>query len=324
MDQWLLRRLFAQADYSTPRFAYQDTVNWMAGLSILCDCGMFAPDEIRRHYAAVQRRKVNAEADTWAFENVFMSLHNIAALGEFAKKCDPVQVVRSAIIAWYYAVYYAASGMVAAASGSRQETHAETAKVWDADIVSRQLAVGPFGLQLTTLIDLDVKDEMTRLRDGNEFTLTNAPEGPAQAWGACFAYLSGTANYARDKIEESLKISHEFKELGLENFRTKKAAQLRDSRLKGRPVNFLNQAFRYRGKANYRDSIYLSYGANRKAKLKTFVQDLEKVAQNFTRMACAYIARRVEKGTWDLFVQDLEARETRRSGLIVGSCRCEI
>lgn len=306
MDQWLLRRLFAQADHPTPRFAYQGTVNWMAGLSILCDSSMFAPEEIRHRYAAVQRRKVNTEADTWAFENLFMSLHNVAALGEFIEKCDPVPVVRSAIITWYYAVYYAASGMVAAASGSKQETHTETAKVWHADIVSRQLAIGPFGLQLNTLVDRDVKDEVSRLRDGNQFALAKLPENEAQAWGACVAYLSGTASYERDKVEEFLKASREFKELGVENFRARKAAHLRDSRLKGRPVNFLTQAFRYRGKANYRDSIYLSYGANRKATLKTFVQDLENVAQNFTRMACAYIARRVEKGTWDLFVQDLE------------------
>lgn len=306
MEQWLLRRLFAQADQPTPRFAYQGTINWMRALSILCDSSLFAPDELRKHYTSVQRRKVNEEADTWAFENIFMSLHNLSALRELVEKCEPVPVVRSAIIGWYYAVYYAASGMVAAASGSKQETHAETAKVWHADIVSKNLAIGPLGLRLDTMVDRDVKEEISRLRNGNDFALANTPNTEAEAWGGCLAYLSGTAGYEREKIEMSVKSSREFKELDVENFRTRSAAKLRDARLEGKPVNFLIQAFRYRGKANYRDSIYLSYGSNRESTLKLFVEDLENVAANFIKMSCAYIARRVEKGTWDLFVQDLE------------------
>lgn len=307
MEQWLLRRLFAQTDQPAPRFAYQGTVNWMHALSILCDSSLFSPAELRNHYSSVQRRKVNIESDTWAFENVFMSLHNLAALCEFVEKCDPVPIVRSAIIGWYYAVYYAASGMVAAASGSRQETHSETAKVWHADIVTKNLAIGPFGLQLNTLVDRDVKQEMARLRNGNDFALATSPTTEREAWGACLAYLSGTAGFEREKIEATVKESREFKELGVENFRTKSAAQLRDRRLDGKPVNLLIQAFRYRGKANYRDSIYLSYGANREANLTTFVKDLDNVATNFVKMACAYIARRVEKETWDLFIRDLES-----------------
>lgn len=306
MDKWLLRRLFAHSDPATPRFAYQSTVNWMAALSILCDSEAFSPEAMRSFYLAVPRRAVNEEADTWCFENVFMMLHNVEALSEMTGKCEPLPVIRSAIISWYYAIYYAASGMVAAASGSKPETHADTARIWHADIAGRGHAIGPFGLHLDTLVPSEVKAEVSQLRAGNSFALTKVATDEADALGACVAYLSGTAKYEQEKVEELVRASTPFKDLGVSDFRTKRAAQFRDARLSKRSVNFLTQAFRYRGKANYRDSIYLSYGANRKETLKTFLSDLENVASSFATMACRYMARRVEKGAWERFVEDLD------------------
>ena len=306
MEQWLLRRLFAHSNPPTPRFAYQSTVNWMAALSILCDSEAFSPASMKSFYAAVQRRTVNEEADTWCFENVFMMLHNVEALREMAERCEPLPVIRSAIITWYYAIYYAASGMVAAASGATPETHADTARIWHADIAAKGHAIGPFGLHLDSLVPSDVKSEVVRLRCGNNFALTKEATDEADALGACVAYLSGTAGYVKEKVEESVRASSIFKELGVSNFKTKRAAQLRDERLRKRSVNFLTQAFRYRGKANYRDSIYLSYGANRSETLKTFLSDLETVASGFATMACRYMERRVEKAAWERFVQDLD------------------
>jgi hypothetical protein len=306
MEQWLLQRLFAHSDPATPRFAYQSTVNWMAALAILCESEAFSPDAIQSLYPAVQRRAVNEEADTWCFENVFMMLHNIEALREIAGKCEPLPVIRSAIISWYYTIYYAASGMIAAASGARPKTHADTARIWHSDIAVKGHAIGPFGLHLDTLVPTDVKAKISQLRGGNNFALTKQATNEYEALGACIAYLSGTAGYEQNKVEYSVRASSPFKELGVSDFRTKKAAHLRDTRLSKRSVNFLTQAFRYRGKANYRDSIYLSYGTNRQDTLKTFLSDLEIVAQSFTTMACRYMASRVEKGAWERFVEDLD------------------
>ena len=70
---------------------------------------------------------------------------------------------------------------------------------------------------------------------------------------------------------------------------------------------FLTQAFRYRGKANYRDSVYLSYGADRTAELVQFIADLAFVAERFTRMAAHVVAKRTERGTWPDFVADINA-----------------
>ena len=236
-----------------------------------------------------------------------MALHNIAALNEMSSDyVNKVAIVRSAIVAWYYAVYYSASGMVAAASGSKQETHAATAKVWQNDIVNKNLAISPFGLRLNTLVQKDVKSEIASLRNGNNFDLVNSPQTESDAWGAVYGYLSGTADYEKWRIEERVRDSKEFKKLNVNNFRTKAARELRDTKLKSGIVNFLVQAFRYRGKANYRDSIYLSYGESRSDIISIFVKNLGVVATTFSQMACFYISRRVDKQSWNDFSQDLQ------------------
>lgn len=71
-------------------------------------------------------------------------------------------------------------------------------------------------------------------------------------------------------------------------------------------VNFLIQAFRYRGKANYRDSIFLSYGNESKEIITQFNQDLLDVSYAFVRSASFYSSKRVERDTWSTFVSDIE------------------
>jgi hypothetical protein len=306
MEKWLLKRLFENEDQAVPRFAFQSTVNWMAALAIICQKEQFSDDCLREFYKSVQRRKTNYKADTWVFENILMSLHNIAALDEMSSSIgNKVAIVRSAIICWYYAIYDSSSAMVAASSGSRQEAHAATAKVWHNDIADKELAVNPFGLSLNTLIQKEVKSTIKSLRNGNDFLLVNEPHTEKEAWGAIYTYLSGTAEYEKEKVEEHVKSSTEFRRLGVDNFRRKDARALRDLKLEKGIVNFLIQSFRYRGKANYRDSIYLSYGETRTETVTTFIEHLRCVATAYLRMTCHYVSKRVEKGSWLCFSEDL-------------------
>ena len=46
-------------------------------------------------------------------------------------------------------------------------------------------------------------------------------------------------------------------------------------------INFLTQSYRYRGKANYRDSVYLSYGEDNSNLLNILLKDLELVSKKF-------------------------------------------
>jgi uncharacterized protein (UPF0332 family) len=306
MEKWLLGRLFDTGDQPVPRFAYQSTVNWMAGLAIKCEADDFGSEKLRNFYSNVQRRSTNTEADTWVFENIVMALHNVAALNQMnAIAENKTSIVRAAIIEWYYAVYYSSSAMVAASSGSKQRTHASTAKVWQNDIVSRQLVVSPFELSLDTLVEKDVKEKVAQMRAGNTYKLTDNPTNNEEAWGCICGYVSGTANYEKSRTEERVKTSSEFRNLNVSDFRKRDARSLRDSQLKKGYVNFLIQAFRYRGKANYRDSIYLSYGENREESIEKLVKSLKIVATSFVKMASHYCERRVESGTWELFSADL-------------------
>jgi len=197
--------------------------------------------------------------------------------------------------------------MLAAASGSDPQTHAKTARVWQTDIVDHGLVVGPFRHCLNDITPAGVDAEIARLRGQNPHDLNLCPTDGETAYGAVLSYLKGTAEHEESRTEGGIRNSKEFKALGVNNFRTKAARELRDRALSREQVNFLVQAFRYRGKANYRDSIYLSYGDNRLDAVSTFTSDMELVAAKFIAMTCHYVSRRTEKGTWQAFAEDMRA-----------------
>jgi hypothetical protein len=279
----------------------------MRGLAILTKEDTFTDIKIQDFYKDVKRRNKNNEADLMVFENILMAIHNLHSLKLINTKIDnPYSIARTQIISWYYCIYYASSAMIGAQSGNMQETHAGTAKVWHKDIVEK-LTMSPFNLSLSTLVEKDFKRIIQTMRNGNSFNLNNYPTNEAEAFGALFSYLQGTASYKKWETEENIKGSKEFKELGVNNFRKKVAQELRDKKLEKGIVNFLVQAFRYRGKANYRDSVFLSYGDDRSEELKQFILDLDTVATAFLKMASTYAKARVHKADWDEFVADLES-----------------
>ena len=306
MTQWLLNRLFDTKDQPKPQFAFQGTVNWMRALTRLVENGSFKDINIKDHYKSVKRRKPNPEADTLVFENMMMAFHNQASLVRLTEdSTHHYDVCRSAIISWYYSTYFTCSAMVAAASGSKQETHALTARVWQSDIVDAGLVMLPFSLSLSSLVQKVIEAEISSFRGSNKYYLNTYAENDNEAWGAVVSYLKGTWDYEKWRVEERVRASREFKALGVDSFRTKSARALRDEQLAKNGVNYLIQAFRYRGKANYRDSIFLSYGYDNSEKIENLVQDLETVSLTFQRMAAFYLSRRVEKDSWSEFVGDL-------------------
>lgn len=302
---WLLDRLFDHQHQPTPRFAFQGTVNWMRALSVLVNEGTLSHERLREFYSQIQRRAPNEEADTLAFECMLMALHNVAALKKAEELNDPYSFVRSAIVAWYYAIYNASKSMIAAATGGDPQTHSKTGKIWQTEIAARNLAVPPFDLNFEDITPANIEVKIADLRNGNPYDLNTSPTNHEQAVGAAISYLKGTAEYEKLSLEEEIRNSSEFKKQGHKDFRTKAARTLRDAKLSRAQVNFLVQAFRYRGKANYRDAIYLSYGADNSATLTTFSKDLTNVAGAFTVMAAHYLSRRCAKNNWSLFVNDL-------------------
>ncbi len=302
---WLLNKLFIHADQPKPRFAFQGTVNWMRALSILVN-GQFSHHQILQFYQHVHRRRANEQADALAYECLTMSMHNVSAINSMKEIGDPYPIVRSAIVAWYYGTYYAAKAMLAACSGSDPQTHASAGKLWQSEIVNAGLVKGPFDLSITGIAPTNVSQVISALRAGNTHNLNTEPTDEETALGAVYSYLKGTAEYEQWRLEEIVKNSREYKQGGFDSFRTNAAKALRDAKLNPASVNYLVQAFRYRGKANYRDAIYLSYGQDETEKLEQFVSDLAAVAGAFSLMAAHYAARRVVRSEWADFAADLE------------------
>jgi hypothetical protein len=114
--------------------------------------------------------------------------------------------------------------------------------------------------------------------------------GHAQAM--LLSYLRGTGEYYYAQVKREL-LDKDLRKLKLPNFRSKAAQEVRDKRMAGREYNFLHLAFRYRGKANYRDSLFLAYGAAQLLDAKPFFADLATVARFAAGCALAYIERRM-------------------------------
>ena len=302
---WLLSRLFDQGDQPTPRFAFQGTVNWMRALSICSDSNEFSHESLRDFYLPVQRRPANESGDTLALECLTMAMHNVSALDSMEGIENPYPIVRSAIVSWYYATYYSSKAMLAASSGADPQTHASAGKIFQSEIVDRGLVKNPFDLSVINLIPSNIKSEISTLRSGNTHDLNTLPDNEEMAFGALCSYLKGTAEYEQWRLEEQVKGSSEYRRGGFNSFRTNAAKALRDAKLAPANVNILVQAFRYRGKANYRDAIYLSYGSDQSDRLNQFIEDLSVVSGAYTRMAAHYLARRIVRADWEAFVEDI-------------------
>jgi hypothetical protein len=302
---WLLKNLFTYGDQPKPRFAFQGTVNWMRGLSILSE-NDFSHQQLRQFYRHIQRRRANEESDVLAYECLMMSMHNVSALDSLEAIENPYPIVRSAIVAWYYATYYAAKAMLAASSGADSQTHAAAGKAWQSEIIVPGLAKNPFDLSISDLTPTNVRQVITTLRGGNKNDLNVEPTNRDTAFGAIYSYLKGTAEYEQWRLKEKVKDSAAYKQGGYTSFRSNAAKELRDAKLRQAHVNFLVQAFRYRGKANYRDAIYLSYGRDDTDRLRQYVTDLGTVGGAFSLMAAHYVSKRVVRNDWAQFVADIK------------------
>lgn len=306
----LIDRFMTQGTLSDPKgipdptFSLPGTLNWMRALALLVKNNGIDRASMKTLCSSVQKGTLTDQVANTSFEQLLMSLHHLAslkAIGTLPKKIDPA---RSAIVTWYYGIYHAASAMIASQDGSFQDNHGETANSWDRQFNGRPFVPSPFSYRVTTLVKKDMEAEIAGLRGTNTFNLNIEPMDVNQAFGACMSYLQGSANWRREYIEDEVK-RRELAKAGLNNFRTKAAQQIRDARLKGKSYGFVHQAFRYRGKANYREALFITYGHHVETMLDCFHSDLFVVLEGFLCMAGSFCARRIGKDLWNGFHDDL-------------------
>jgi len=288
-------------------FALPSTIHWMHALAILVESRGTHFQSAQSFYGNTQNSKMSDRTLNTVSEQLLFAFHQIVALRALGVVPNKADVARMAIVSWYYGIYGAASAMIAAADGSFQETHRATAQQWDAQFPSRGLAMAPFADRLTSILKSDVEAGLKAVRSRGKHPLTTYPKTVEQGWGCLAEYLSGTAQWEQWNCKEQLKSTKEFKRLYVDNFRKKEARSLRDSAYCRRSICFLQQASRYRGKANYRDAIYLAYGRSVAPRLDVLVDDLSTVLEGFAAMAAGYCSRRMGKDKWQTFLDDLDA-----------------
>lgn len=289
-----------------PGMALASTVNWMRALAILARSNNVGFASSMTSYANVQRGKFTAQEENTVLEQLLFALHQISALEAMRQTARKADLARVAAVAWYYGIYAASSAMVTAQTKTVQYNHTQTANALDRQIAAAGLLPNPFSFRLSTLVSKDVEAEIKAYRNGNAFVLTHAATNMNDARGACCAYLSGNADWWKWKVEQAIRSSTEFKALNVDNFRTKAARQVRDKALAKKSVCFLHQAIRYRGKANYREALYLAHGLGTETVLNDFIDNLSSVLCAFVSAAGAFAARRLGSSLWTDFNADLE------------------
>lgn len=290
-----------------PQFALPSTVNWMRALAILVKDKPLNFSSAKTFYTAHGKRRMDALVENTVFEQLFLGLHHLSALDQMKDTQTSADFGRVGILAWYYGITNAASAMTAAQNGSFQEDHAGTAKMWDGEIAARGLAMEPFSWRISSLVEATYKNEVDLYRAGSNGNLQVEPSTPSDAVGAAAGYLSGSAKWYAWKTTEDIRKGQEYRHLGVHDFRTKAARSLRDNRLSQRTMGFIHQAARYRGKANYREALFLAYGNNTETILKGFVADQATVLRAFLAMAGAFTSRKLGKTLWADFVDDVDA-----------------
>ncbi|WP_271611849.1 hypothetical protein [Bradyrhizobium sp. CCBAU 21362] len=299
----------APRDVPDARFALPSSIHWMRALAILAADQNVDFAVGRTFYAKVQARSVPDRELNTVCEQLLFVLNQIAALQALTSAPNKADVARTAIVAWYYGVYSAASAMTAAMDGSFQDIHTETARKWQERFPANHLAMPPFSDCLSSVLPATAEAELAPVRARGRHSLVNAPSTAREAWGCCAEYLSGTAGWERWNVEERVRETGAFKALGVSDFRKKAARDLRDAAYARRGIAFLHQASRYRGKANYRDAIFLAYGNSVPAQLSGFIDDLLGVLKAFAAMAGAYCSLRVGRAAWTDFVNDLDRKK---------------
>jgi hypothetical protein len=111
------------------------------------------------------------------------------------------------------------------------------------------------------------------------------------------------------RAREDLMITPKFKSLGVTDFQTKSARELRDSRLEKKSICFVHQASRYRGKANYREALFLAYGPATETMVSGFADDTAIELKAFLAMAGAFAKHKIGTELWSAFVADVDAQK---------------
>lgn len=307
-NQWLYKQIKNEDSKINPKFSMQSTLNWMNSLSfeVKHEHGETIEEQIKSCKKLLSKTSNKQKIGNIVpiFEPMFHSITFSVALVSMSESNAYPWMFSNAIISWYYSVYNSFKAILASLDGRETDTHSGMIKALIGEGIRSKLP-HPFNMiaerkkgenysvYFPNYIDFDRrKSVLTSKFDNTTDT----------AKSMILEYLNGTTKFECTKVKNRIKND---KKLNIKDFRTEIAQQTRDNKLSSE-VNFLHCAFRYRGKANYRDSIFLSYGSNDLRLDDNFMKNLSTVANFILIFATIYIEKRIGKEKTKLFLDDIK------------------
>ena len=290
------------SQYSTPAM-----YNWIKSLVIIIESSDdFCHNSLSDLYKKENRLNFKDDGKLIAltYENILMSLNYYSALKALASFDNLSDTLINGVISWYYCIYNLSKAMITAnKKGFIDPNHGKVASNWTHDFSLKKKIPAPFDLSVTNLAEeKELRNSYKKSAQLKNYNLFKTPEGLEQAEIGNKMYLCGLLKYKREDIEKSLKKNHK-----LNNFRTNKAKAILEEKLtKTKPFGFLNMAFRYRGKANYRDALFLTYYPDGLPRQKELLLNLIKTSEAFMKMTSYYLYYKLPKGCWHSLLNDSE------------------
>lgn len=291
---WLYDQMKAEKPNWKPMFAMQSAINWVKALrmEIEGEHGTSAEaqfDACKQHIMThVKSRNLGNSPVPYGhiFGTLFHSLTFCVALTSLCERgvVGP-WMFPSAIVMYYYATYNAVISMLAAQQDYHGENHSTAINTYN-DL--RDSLPHPLNMVARRKTGETYEAILPLYPATASFELIKSlPDSRDAARGMLIAYLSGTATWKSDEIKDFLKRKHK-----ITDFRGKENQAIRDKNLPGE-INYLNCAFRYRGKANYRDSMFLPYGKKNDWLSEEYIISLRNVSCFTFICAVAYAGRRL-------------------------------
>lgn len=308
MSYWLYEHVVQDNDSRAPHWALQSTLNWIKALNyeIAAEHGQSTIDQ----YVSCQKifrqncksKGVNLSIAK-VFEPLFHSLTFCNSLISINRTCHNLPwVFPSAVVSWYYCYYNAMRAILCANNQEASENHSSVIKSLNSGM--RKHLPYPLNMVAKHVKDETYTVELPSYPEIQNYDLVKPfVEDRDIARAMLVKYLSGTASYETERTKENILKN---KKTVFKDFRTKEAREQRNSQLQ-KEINFLHCAFRYRGKANYRDAIYITYGRKEPLLKGTFTKDLASTAKFAFLCALAYAEYQLGKNRVKFFLNDLHA-----------------
>lgn len=310
MSTWLYDRILEVDIDRQPAFSNLATSNWFRALRFEVDLthGFDLQDQFRSCRAFYKNSlKVSKKIPPLApiFEPLFYSVIYCMSLETFSQHLSLTPWIQhTAIVDWYYAIYFSARAIFAALGRQVEEDHSKSANAYVSTV--RKNLPYPFDMVAQRVTGEEYRVFLSAAPKTAPYNLYQRfEEERSVAQGMLFQYLNGSAKwYVRRTKDNILR-----KNPNISNFRTKVAREIRDKQLKSE-IGFLHCAYRQRVKANYRDSIYLSYSSGDTGFLADFIDNISATAKFSSIVAVALIERRIGEKHIKSFVADLNENLT--------------